>query len=208
MTKVSVPAPTVQSIGTFTNSAGEVYTIRGLSPMLPQKILDTVKAEFAAAGKTIPPIPTYTIPANEIHGEEVHEHNETSILEGTPEQVEQSKAAWFAYQSAIDALNNEHTTRMMRAMFMAVDVKPTQSWRDEMKFIGAATPPENSPAEKYAFIETHVVQTPSDLTKLMTSVFRMSGIISEAAVAEVDATFQRFVEDAYSEAGKPTGKAG
>jgi hypothetical protein len=210
MSKSPVP-PTVQNIGTFKNSAGEIYTIRGLSPVLPQKIMDSVKKEFEAKGKPLPVVPTYTaiiLKGTPEESEEIREHTEKSILEGTSEEVKANKIAWAAYQAASEAINNEYNARIMRAVFMAVEAKPTQEWRDEMKFIGADTPKEGTPEERYNFIETHVIQAPADLAKLMTSVFRLAGIISEAAVAEVDATFQRFVEDAYTQAGKQANKAG
>lgn len=210
MTKNPI-TPAVQNAGTFTNSAGEVYTIRGLSPMLPQKIMDSVKAEFAKQGKVLPTVPTYTaiiLKGTPEESEEVHEHTEKTILEGTPEEVAENKIKWAAYQSSLSELTAEYNVRMMRAVFMSVDAKPTQAWREEMKFIGADIPPEGTPEEKYNFIETHVVGAPVDLAKLMAGVFRVAGIISQEAVNEVDATFQRFIQDAYAEAGKPKGKAG
>jgi hypothetical protein len=71
-----------------------------------------------------------------------------------------------------------------------------------MNFLGIEIPAENTPQEKYIYIETHVIQSAIDLSKLMTGVFRLAGIISEAAIAEVDATFQRSMEAAFAEAGK------
>ena len=192
----------------FVNSASESYVIHGLSPMLPEKLLGAVRAEYEKVKGKLPAAPTYEVET--ASGEkELHLHDATTLVVPNDEtQTAENQATWARYTLAQAAINEEYNVRLMRAVFMAVEAKPTQGWRDEMKFLGVTTPPENSPAEKYAFIETHVIQSPEDLSKLMTSVFRMAGIISEAAVAEVDATFQRAMETAFAEAGKPGNQDG
>ena len=206
MTKPNIE--TKRNYSVFVNSANESYILHGLSPLLPEKIQGAVRAEFERDGKTLPVIPTYEVET--ASGEkELHQHDATTlIVPGKDAETAENQRVWAEYISAQTALTEEYNNRIMKAVFMSVEAKPTQTWRDEMKFLGIETPPENSPAEKYSFIETHVIQSPEDLSKLMTSIFRMSGVISEAAVAEVDATFQRAMEEAYVEAGKPTGKAG
>jgi hypothetical protein len=186
----------------FVNSAKETYIIHGLSPMLPDKLLGAVKAEYERVKGKIPSAPTYEVTT--ASGEkETHLHDGTTlVVPGDEEQTKENIRVWAEYNKAITSVNEEYNNRIMKAVFMSVEAKPTQSWRDEMKFLGIPTPPENSPAEKYSYIETHVIQSPEDLAKLTTSVFRMAGIISEAAIAEVDATFQRDVEKAFAQAGK------
>jgi len=200
--------PKARNYSVFVNSANESYTLHGLSPLLPEKIQGAIKAEFERAGKTLPVVPTYEVET--ASGEkELHQHDATTlIVPGKEAETAENQRVWAEYVQAQAEVTEEYNNRIMKAVFMAVEAKPTQTWREEMKFLGIETPPENSQAEKYAFIETHVIQSPEDLSKLMTSVFRMAGIISEAAVAEADATFQRAVEAAYTEAGQPTGKAG
>jgi len=186
----------------FVNSAKETYIIHGLSPMLPDKLLGAVKAEYEKVKGKIPPAPTYEVTT--ASGEkETHLHDATTLIVPDDEQqTAENQRVWAEYNKAITSVNEEYNNRIMKAVFMAVEAKPTQAWRDEMKFLGIPTPPENSPAEKYSYIETHVIQSPEDLAKLTTSVFRMAGIISEAAIAEVDATFQRDMEKAFTQAGK------
>jgi Flp pilus assembly pilin Flp len=207
MAKAAVsPTDATKAFGIFTNAAGEVYMIHGLSPLLPQKMLDAIKTEWTKAGKALPVIPTYTIPATDAHEEEIHEHDEKSILEGTPELVKENQAAWDAYTRANAELQGEYNARLMKLVFLAVEASPTDQWRDEMEFMGIPVPTNNSAAEKYAFVESRVVQSPSDIAGLMTSVFRLAGIISEAAIAEVEATFRSSLEEAFTQAGKSTGQ--
>jgi len=202
MTNKAIVEQKARDYSVFVNSAGETYMIHGLSPMLPEKLLGAVRAEFEQDGRKLPEVPTYEI-ETAAGDKETHQHDATTlVVPGNDELTKANQEAWREYVRASSALNEEYNTRLMRAVLMAVDAKPTQAWRDEMKFLGVVSPPENSPAEKYSFVETHVIQSPADLSKLMTSVMRMAGIISEAAVAEVDATFQRILETAFAQAGK------
>jgi hypothetical protein len=191
-----------KNFGSFTNAAGEVYTIHGLSPLLPAQLMGAAKAEFEKSGEILPEIPTYEVTT--IGGEkEIHQHDSTTlVVEGDEAQTKANQKAWLDYTKAYVKLNNAYNLRVMHAAFLAVEVEPTQAWRDEMKFIGAEIHAEGSVEERYAFVETHVIQCPADLSKLTLMVFRMSGIIPEEATAEVDATFQRAVERAFVEAGK------
>ena len=194
-----------QTFGAFKNVNGEQYTIRGLSPIMPQRIMESVRAEFQRLGKPVPAVPTYTVET--VSGEqEIHEHNETTlVVDGNPEQTKENQNVWGEYVRLTAELDAEYNVRLMRAVFMAVEVAPTKEWREEMKFTGMDLPVENSPAEKYMFVEIRVIQSAKDLASLMTAVFRLAGVINEAAVAEVDATFQRSMEAAFTEAGVKTG---
>lgn len=193
---VGVPA------GTFTNTLGETYQVYGLSPLIPASILEAVHAEYVEKNGALPTKPTYTV-TTKPGDKEVHEHDERSILEGSPEQVKLNKAAWASYIEQSRKIDDEYNLRLMRAVFMAVATPVPQSWRDEMHFIGAKLPKEGSPEERYMFVETHVVKSAQDLAKLMVKVFRMSGVIQEEDVAKVEATFQGFMERAFAEAGMP-----
>jgi hypothetical protein len=194
--------------GTFTNSAGEVYTVYGLSPLLPNKIMASIKNEFTRGGKSLPVCPTYIIPATDAHSEEIHEHDEKSILEGTPEEVETNKTAWKEYQESTIKINREYNSRIMKAVLLTVQAQPTQDWRDRMKFIGAELPLEGSPQEIYLFVETNVIKCPVDLSGLTLIAFQSAGIIKEEMTTEVEATFRDFMERAFIEAGRleDTGK--
>lgn len=201
LTKAETSAPAMK-LGTFTNSAGEVYMVNGLSPLLFQKISDAVRMEYEKSGKALLSHPTYEVKtaAGDI---EIHEHDETTLV--VPDDLLQTKLnqeKWQEYTRQVDELDELNTQRTMKMVLMAVVATPTQQWRDEMAFLGIPLPDKNSPAEKYSFVETHVIQSPSDLSKLMTTVFRLAGIINEEGVAQAEAAFQSIVERAFTQAGK------
>jgi hypothetical protein len=206
MTKT--PSAPAAITGTFTNSAGEVYIIHGMSPLMPRKIMASVKSDMEKKGKKLPVVPTYTaiaLKGTPEEFEEIREHTEKSILEGTPEEVEKNKAAWEEYQNASQELNREFNARIMKAALSTVQAKPTQAWRDKMKFIGVELPPEGSPEELYLFVETHVILCPADLSGLTLPAFRSAGIINQEMTPEVEATFCGFMERAFIEAGRLEG---
>ena len=119
-----------------------------------------------------------------------------------PLQTKLNQERWQEYTRQTAELDELYTARTMKMVLMAVVANPTKEWRDKMEFMGIALPPVNSPAEKYTFVETEVIQSPTDLAKLMTSVFRLAGIINEEGVTQAEATFQGVVERAFTQAGK------
>ena len=206
---VNTPAtdPT-KNFGSFTNAAGKTFVISGLSPLTPQHIMESVRRKWVKDGKIIPVCPTYEVTT--ISGEiEIHEHDAaTLIVEGNAEQTKINKETWQEYTRLSAELDGEYNTRLMRVVFLAVEAVPTDDWRNEMEFIGVDLPPKGSAQEKHLYIETEVVRSAQDIAKLMTGVFRLAGIINEAAVAEAEAAFQRMLEKAFVEAGKSPGQEG
>lgn len=190
---------TNKSSGTFTNANGEVFTIRGLSPLLPQKITTAIEEEWKAAGKSLPICPTYEVTS--LGGEkETFAHNEkTLVVKDNPEQTKANQKMWADYCKALAEFEGEYTERIMKRVFLAVDAKPTQAWRDEMKFLGVPTPPVDTVEERYAYVETQVVQSAVDITRLMTDVLYLAGVINEASKLDAEATFQRSLEKALAE---------
>jgi hypothetical protein len=197
-----------KGLGSFTNSNGDVFTIRGLSPMLPDKITGAIKAEWNAAGKALPVCPTYEVVT--ISGEkETHFHNETTlVVDGDSELTARNQKEWSDYVRLSNEFEGENSARIMKKVFLSVDTTPTDEWRDEMQFLGIELPLRNTAAEKYLFVETKVVQSASDIAKLMTSVLCLAGVISEASKNEAEATFQRALEDALALASSAETKAG
>lgn len=195
------PETAVKSTGTFKNSNGEEFLIRGVSPLTMEKIKDAVNAEF-----NVPEIPTYEVET--ATGEkETHQHDKTTLtVEGNPEQTLINKTKWAEHEKILAKAEAEFQIRLMRVVLLSVKVSPTQEWRDEMAFLGIKLPVINSPEERYLYIETRVIQSAEDLTKLMTCVFRTAGMISKEAISEVDATFQRSMEEAFAEADKRRSK--
>lgn len=190
---------TNKSSGTFTNANGEVFPIRGLSPLLPQKINSAIEEEWKVKGKPLPVCPTYEVVT--IGGEkEIFLHNEKTLdVKGNPEQTAINKKAWVDYRNGLVEFEGEYSERIMKRVFLAVDVKPTEEWRNEMTFLGISLPIKDSIQEKYMYVETQVVQSATDITRLMTEVMYLAGVINEASKTDAEATFQRMLEVALAE---------
>lgn len=176
--------------------------MRGLSPLLPEKLFASVREEWAKKGRSLPTIPTYEVKT--VTGEvEVHEHDATTLfVEGNPEQTKLNQEKWREFSRDNRELQNEYNARLMRAMFLSIIATPTDEWRGEMAFLGVDIPPKGTPAEKYSYIENRVVQNAEDIVRLMTCVFRLTGVASEAAIADVEATFRSAVQGAVLEASQ------
>lgn len=202
------PAPTdpTKVYTTFTNSAGQTFSIHGLSPVIPHRIMDSVKSDFIKRDGELPSIPTYEVVT--VSGEkEIHEHDEKSLMvEGDPEQTKINQDAWKKYQDLSNEMISDYNSRIMKSVLMTVQAIPTKAWRDEMKFIGIELPAEGSQDEKYLFIETNVIRNHVDLSSLTLLAFQSAGIIKEEMTAEVEATFRDFMEGAFIEAARNTDK--
>jgi hypothetical protein len=197
-----------KNFGSFTNAAGKTFAISGLSPLTPQHIMESVRQKWIKDGKIIPICPTYEVVT--ASGEvEIHEHDATTlIVEGDAEKTKINQEKWQEYSRLSAELDGEYNIRLMRVVFLAVEAVPTDDWRNEMDFVGVDLPPKGSAQEKYLYIETEVVKSAQDIAKLMTGVFRLAGIINEAAVADAEAAFQRMLEGAFVEAGVSPGEVG
>ena len=198
------PAPTdpTKVYTTFTNSAGQVFMIHGLSPMLPDKIRETLLDEWEKTGKTLPVLPTYEITT--VSGEkEVHVHDEKSILEGTPEQVKAQQEQYGEYSRNKTEFDGEYSTRLMRKVFLAVVTPPTDEWRAEMEFVGVALPAKGSPQERYKFVELEVIQSLDDIADLQLAVLRLAGIIDQKGEAAAKASFRSNIQEAVTQSTAP-----
>jgi hypothetical protein len=194
-----VPTDPTKVYTTFTNSAGQVFMIHGLSPMLPNQITETLQAEWKAAGKALPTLPTYEITT--VAGEkEIHAHDEKSILEGTPEQVKLQQEQYSEYSRNNAEFQGEYSTRLMRKVFLAVVTPPTDEWRAEMEFVGVALPAKGSPQERYKFVELEVIQSLEDVAMLQVAVLRLAGIIDQNGVDAAKASFRGIVQAAIAQA--------
>jgi len=195
-----------QNFGAFTNQAGETYRIRGLSPTMPEAIRQTVIEKFKKAGN-FPIIPTYTVET--ATGEtEVHPHDETTlVVEGDEVATKENQQVWAEYKAKNSAMEAEYNARLMKAVFLSVQVEPSQDWVEEMAALEIPIP-EDKVQRRYKFVELRVIQSPKDLADLMVAVFRLSGMVKEEQVKQVEATFQRAMEEAFAQAGVAGGKAG
>lgn len=204
MTKKSTTEPITagKPVDVFVNSAGEEYQVRGLSPLLPSKLMEQVKQEIIKRHGSLPTVPTYTVTT--ASGEtETHDHNSTTlVVEGDEEQTKENQKVWSEYLDKQSELNRDYNARIMKSVLLGVQAIPTAEWRDDMRMMGMDVHPEGSAEERYLFIETHVIQTPEDLSGLTTLVFKRAGIIPREGSAEVEATFRGYVERAFVEAGR------
>jgi hypothetical protein len=204
---IPVPTDPTQVFTTFTNSAGQTFKIHGLSPMLPEQITNAIQEEWKKKGKVLPSIPTYEITT--VAGEkEVHAHDEVSIHEGLPETVKLQQAQWSEYSRNKAEFEGEYSTRLMKKVFLSVVTQPTDEWRAEMEFLGISLPDKGSPAERYKFVETEVIQSMEDIAMLQVSVLRLAGIISQEGVDAAKASFRSFMEKAVIEASPDKSKSG
>jgi hypothetical protein len=203
------PAPTdpTRVFTTFTNSAGQKFMIHGLSPMLPNQITETLQAEWKESGRTLPVPPTYEVTT--VSGEkEVHQHDEKSILTGTPEQVAEQQAQYGEYSRNNAEFQGEYSVRLMRKVFLAVVTPPTDDWRAEMEFVGVRLPPKGSPQERYKFVELEVIQSLDDIGALQVAVFRLAGIIDQKGEEAAKASFRSNIEAAIAQSTLPKAPAG
>lgn len=199
--------PVISLPHSFTNSAGKTYTVHGLSPILPERLMSIVRDEYVKSGKTLPVCPTYKV-TTVAGDEEIHEHNpKTLAVENDPEQTKINQKDWREYSQKSLDINRLYNTRLIKSALLAVDAQPTSVWRDEMAFIGITLPLEGSAEERYMFVETEVIKSPADLSSLMILILHQSGIIDEEVAGAAEATFRRQVERAFRQAGRKAGKA-
>lgn len=193
-------------LGSFTNTNGETFQIRGLSPMVIDQIRTDIKADWDRQGKPWPVCPTYTIPASEANEEEVHDHNATTLLvKDDLAQTKTNEAVWEKYTRQLEEIESENSKRLMKKVFLAVDCHPDDAWRDEMEFGGTTLPAKGSGAEKYLYVSQRVIQSFDDVAKLLTSVLGLAGIIKAEAVEAAEAAFQSLMEQATTQGSESEG---
>ena len=195
VSKKANPTDPTQVFTSFTNSAGKTFMIHGLSPMLPEQITNSVKADWVKQNKTLLECPTYEIVTKS--GErEVHQHDDKSILTA----IEEDKTKWREYSQNSAEFQGEYSRRLMKKVFLAIVTPPTDEWREEMVFTGVSLQPKGSAAERYQFTELEVIQSMDDVADLQVAVLRLAGIIDEAAVDAAKASFRGFIRAAVIEA--------
>lgn len=206
------PINPTKNFGFFVNANGEKYIVHGISPMTIQKIRDDITAKWEQEGKPLPVCPTYEViiaPGGEEIDRELHEHTDkTLVVEGNQAQTAANQIMWKEYTRKLNEFEGEYSTRLMKKVFLAVDVAPDDIWRGEMEFDGTVLPAKGSAAEKYLYVEQRVIQSVADIAKLMAAVMGLAGIIKPEAVAEAEAAFQRSMESAIAQTGQPESQAG
>lgn len=179
-----------ETIKSFTNSAGRVFPVHGISPLLPDLIRAAVTKEWTGAGRALPAVPTYAVKT--ASGEmEVYEHTEKSL------STDEERAVWAAYQAAEQEFESAVNERIMRACFLAVDANPRadEEWRAEQAALGIALP-ETSIDLRLMYVQTEVIKGLDDLLRLQSAVLMVSGIMDEEQATAAEAAFQREMERA------------
>ena len=175
-------------IKSFTNSAGNVYPVHGISPLLPDLIRTAVTSEWNRAGRALPEVPAYEVELADGHKQKFP-HNETTL------ETDEDRAAWAAYQAADNEFEQEINLRVLKAVCLAVDVDPMQdkAWREEQAVIGVDLP-ENPAELRLQYVQTQVIKSADDTARLMTAVMVISGLMDEDQAAAAEAAFRGEME--------------
>lgn len=178
--------------GIFTNSAGESYAIRGVSPWALDTISSQLADEWKAQGRSKPSAPTYEV---ETAGgdKETHEHNETTL------DNDESRAAWAGYQQDLADWEAQERERYLRNILMdgvVIGLPDDESWVARHRFMGRRVPDDPLEREMY-WKKTTIIKSGNDAADIMTAVLALTGVSEEKI---------RIAEDSFrSEVEKPDG---
>lgn len=178
-------------LGQFVNSAGESFTVQGFSPLEPQRIIDSVRARWKLAGRAAL-LDTVTYMVTNVAGvAQAFEHDDESIKDAPPE-VQQQYATHKAAKAEFD---NDVNMRTMRACFLCLQANPLEDkqWVDKMEYEEIELP-QNSAALKALYVETRVLRAATDISRYMSTVMQLSGMVDEATARAAEATFQRAIQ--------------
>ena len=178
--------------GLFINTAGEKFEIHGLSPLLFEELQLAANDEWLQTHSTLPVKPKYSIPLPGGKDVEIHDHDEKTIKDASPEE----KMLWEEWKRDNTALETIYNTKLLNAIFMAVKLDPTavEEWKEEQEVLGVRLP-EKGVQMRLKFCRTRVLRSTRDIPRLMTAVMETSGLLSnpEAAAAAENA-FQAELE--------------
>lgn len=185
---------------TFTNSVGETFDLFPANPLEKDILLEQQRAEWKAAGRPLPELPTYEVET--VTGEKQRVAVDTAEKAAAAGIGE----AWLAYERAQQAFNAEHSTRHMKSLFLCVDADPEQYplWKRRMKALGKPLP-EDEDERFQLFCQTWVIRSMDDLGAFVIAVTgEMTGMNEEAQAAAL-AKFRPVLEKAFAEATTASG---
>lgn len=191
--------------GKFVNTSGESFAIKGISPLILEKIRAAVQEEWKAAGKEIGPAPEP--PTYEVTDAAGDQHQVKHDAKSA-EENDETKAAWAAYQGKladwqllVDLQESEINKRILRAITLCVivDKSAYAQWIEEQEFIGVPVP-ETPAARLSAYVETHVISSTDDVFKLMTAVMKVSGMADDQVAEAAERSFRAAMEQAKQDA--------
>lgn len=178
----------------FTNSAGERFKLLPMNPLEEQVINEQVRAEWKAAGKTLPDFPTYTVTT--VTGET----QQIPIRRKEEATTAELQAAWAAYEAARDAFAQQVGDRLLTSAFLCVNENPDDfpRWKMRMKLLQIPIP-EDEGDKFLLFCKTWVIRTTEDITGLIFAAAKTAVNISEEAERAAEEMFRRAMEKASAD---------
>lgn len=177
----------------FQTSNGVRLTIHGVSQVLLQKVVQSVK---------FPEPPYYE---NETAtGDKERQTIDENFLKGedlTPEERKLFTSQLEAYQKALHEAEADQNKRVNNAIFLKgieipKDMDNEEEWLEEQQFLGVEVP-EDRFERRIHYIQTEILQTPADLASVMEMVMQLSGVPSKE-LAEAKRLFQHSLEGEVS----------
>ena len=129
----------VDAARTFTFESGTTVTIKRINNLFVGKVSLAAEEKWQAENGEIV-CPTYAVKVAG-GGEEVHDHNETTIATEPWSEDEEAQAAWKKYQSdslALQGARIEATAKV--CLKEGVVTEPTDAWRERCKYYGLEIP--------------------------------------------------------------------
>jgi hypothetical protein len=178
--------------GTFTNSNGDTFSVKGVPFLLFQEMREAQKKRWEKEGKELPKIPTYHTDIGEIDWD-----YKSVMKDGTEEE----KSAWKEYVKAFNEFETELDTRRLDVCAMHITGEPNEDkdWVDMMEVAGIEIP-EHENARKLLYFRTKVMAKKSetsienDATRLFILVQGLSGIINEETAQAFERSFRDTLE--------------
>jgi hypothetical protein len=178
--------------GEFINSAGMVFTVRGIEPGLFEKMRAAQKDAWHEAEREMLDIPTYTTGAGEV----VDWDEESVRMDGTPEEIQE----WEDYANCVDEFEREYNIKRSKLCFMRVMDNPMedQEWLDDLE-IAEIPLPEDQKELKQLYGKTRVlagtgVEVANDLSRLIIRIQTLSGRIDDRVSKALEDSFLRELE--------------
>ena len=175
--------------GTFTNSAGQVFKVSGIPPLLFDKMRLAQEKEWCDKGLKLPTIPTYITDANEV----VDWDHKSVMKDGTPEE----KLEWSKYEEEVQDFETEFNLRRMNVCFMHIEEDPMKDakWIKTMEYAHIPLP-EDEHELKQLYGETCVLAgtgPAGDLMRLILTLQVESGYLDREVVDAFKNSFRNKV---------------
>ncbi len=179
----------MNTLGTFTNTSGEKFKVRGISPLALEYLKTDLVDEWEKIHETkFPSRPTYTIVT--VSGEkETYYHDEKTA------ETDEEKELLKEYTLAQKEIDSNYSAKLVKMCLMCVQVEEEKlkEWEQEQKYLKLPVPSDKL-EKKARYIETRAVTSRLDTTRLISSIFKMTGITSEEDLLKAENSFRNQVE--------------